>query len=165
MITGFAPIVNEDCRMLILGSMPSEASLAMGEYYGNPRNAFWPLVSDLLGEPYRSDYAARVDMLLRHGIALWDVVASCDRQGSGDADIRNVKVNDFPAFYTAHPRIRYVFFNGGKAWELYKRHVGMTESRHIYERLGSTSPAHAVSFEARLHDWRQLSNHLRGDMI
>jgi len=161
MITGFAPIADEDSRALILGSMPSEASLAKGEYYGHPRNAFWPLISALLGEPMRSSYAARVDMLRRNGIALWDVVASCEREGSGDAAIRRVVVNDFPAFYAAHPNIRYVFFNGGKAWELYKRHVGFDEGRHVYERLGSTSPAHAVPFESRLKDWQRLITRLR----
>ena len=88
MITGFAPIADEDSRVLILGSMPSEASLAKGEYYGHPRNAFWPLISALLGEPMRSSYAERVDMLRRNGIALWDVAASCEREGSGDAAIR-----------------------------------------------------------------------------
>jgi len=165
MISGFAPIVNEDSRVLILGSMPSEASLAKGEYYGNPRNAFWPLVSVLLGEPYRSSYMARVDMLLRHGIALWDVAASCERQGSSDAEIRRVSVNGFPAFYAAHPGIRSVFFNGGKAWALYKRYVGLTENEFFYQRLGSTSPAHAVSFEARLRDWQRLTDRLRGEMI
>ncbi len=113
MITGFAPIVDEDSRVLILGSMPSEASLAKGEYYGHPRNAFWPLISALLGEPMRSSYAARVDMLRRNGIALWDVVASCEREGSGDAAIRRVVVNDFPAFYAAHPT--YVMFSSTAA--------------------------------------------------
>jgi hypoxanthine-DNA glycosylase len=161
MIAGFAPIADAGSRVLILGSMPSEASLAKGEYYGHPRNAFWPLVSALFGESFRNDYAARVDMLLRHGVALWDVVASCEREGSGDAAIRRVTVNGFPAFYAAHPAIRYVFFNGGKAWELYKRYVGWMEDGHIYERLGSTSPAHAVSFEVRLEDWQRLIDRLR----
>jgi TDG/mug DNA glycosylase family protein len=161
MITGFAPIADEDSCVLILGSMPSEASLAKGEYYGHPRNAFWPLISALLGEPLRSSYAARVDMLLRHGIALWDVVASCEREGSGDAAIRHVVVNDFPAFYAAHPNIRYVFFNGRKAWELYKKHVGLNEDRYVYEQLGSTSPAHAVPFEERLRDWQRMIKRLR----
>lgn len=161
MITGFAPIADDDSRVLILGSMPSEASLAKSEYYGHPRNAFWPLISALLGEPLRSSYAARADMLLRHGIALWDVVASCERAGSSDAAIRNVVANDFPAFLAAHPKIRYIFFNGGKAWELYKKHIGLNDDRYVYERLGSTSPAHAVPFEARLRDWKRLTERLR----
>jgi TDG/mug DNA glycosylase family protein len=164
MISGFAPIADNDSRVLILGSMPSEASLAKGEYYGNPRNAFWPLVSALLGEPFRNDYAARVDMLLRHNIALWDVVASCEREGSSDANIRNVIINNFPAFYAAHPAIRHVFFNGGKAWSLYKKHVGFKEVSPAWSRLGSTSPAHVVNFEARLQDWQRLMDRLREEI-
>jgi TDG/mug DNA glycosylase family protein len=141
--------------------MPSEASLAKEQYYGHPRNAFWPLICALFAERYREDYAARKDMLIRHGVALWDVVAKCEREGSGDAAIHSVTVNDFPAFFTAHPAIGHVFFNGGKAYELYKKHVGLTENGLIYDRLGSTSPVHAISFEARMKDWKRLIKHLR----
>ncbi len=161
LIRGFAPIADANSRVLILGSMPSEASLAKSEYYGHPRNAFWPLVSALLGEPYREEYAARKAMLLRHGIALWDVAAACEREGSGDAAIRNVTANDFPSFFTAHPAVMHVFFNGSKAYELYKRHVGFSEGRFRYDRLGSTSPAHAISFEERLNDWTRILTHLK----
>jgi TDG/mug DNA glycosylase family protein len=161
MITGFAPIADERSLVLILGSMPSEASLAKGEYYGHPRNAFWPLMSALLKEPVNSGYPDRVDMLLRHRIALWDVVASCERDGSSDADIHNVSANDFSAFFAAHPAIRHVFFNGGKAYELYKKHSKPEDKGIVCHRLGSTSPAHAISFETRLNDWKCLLNHLR----
>jgi len=164
MITGFAPLADKRSRVLILGSMPSTASLAKSEYYGNPRNAFWTLVCALLGEPLRSDYTARVDMLLRHEIALWDVVTSCEREGSGDASIRNVTVNNFPAFFVEHPAIRYVFFNGGKAYALYKKHVGIEEGKITFERLGSTSPAHAILFEARLKDWQRITACLNKEM-
>jgi hypoxanthine-DNA glycosylase len=161
MIVGFPPVADARSRVLILGSMPSEASLAKGQYYAHPRNAFWPLMSALLGEPQRSDYAARLDMLLRHGVALWDVAAACEREGSGDAAIRDVIVNDFPAFFAAHPAIRRVYFNGGKAWALYRQHVLPTVDGYVCERLGSTSPAHVISFEARLMDWRRLTDYLR----
>ncbi len=161
MLYGFEPIADENSRVLILGSMPSEASLVKGEYYGHPRNAFWPLISAILGESYMSSYEARKAMLLRHGVALWDVVAACRREGSSDAAIRAVTVNDFPAFYLAHQQVRHVYFNGGKAFELYKKHIGFSQPDLSYDRLGSTSPAHAVGFEQRMEDWKRLTVSLR----
>lgn len=163
MIYGFEPIADANSRILILGSMPSEASLKKGEYYGHPRNAFWPLITALLGEPYQNDYAARKAMLLRHGVALWDVAAACEREGSSDAAIRNVAANDFTAFFAAHPGIKRVFFNGAAAHALYKKYIGFN-NRILYEKLGSTSPAHAVSFQSRLDDWRRLTTYIREGM-
>jgi hypoxanthine-DNA glycosylase len=162
-IRGFAPIADADSRVLILGSVPSIASLAKGEYYGHPRNAFWSLISALLGEPYQDDYVDRKLMLLRHGIALWDVVAACERSGSKDAAIRNAVINDFTEFFAAHSALRHVFFNGTKASELYKQHVGFSQGCIRYDRLGSTSPAHAVSFDKRLSDWQRILTHLQGE--
>lgn len=161
-IRGFAPVADENCRVLILGSMPSVASLEKGEYYGHPRNAFWPLVSALFGEPYREDYAARKAMLLRRGVALWDVAAACAREGSSDAAIRDVTVNDFAAFFSAHPAVKQVFFNGAKAQELFKKRVGLVFDGMQYHRLGSTSPAHAISFDKRLEDWRRMLPYIEG---
>ena len=158
----FAPIADADSRVLILGSMPSDASLAKGEYYGHPRNAFWPLISTLLGEPYQHEYDDRKLMLQRYGIALWDVVSECERLGSKDTAIRSAVINDFMTFFTAHPAVKQVFFNGSKAYELYKQHVGFSEGRVHYHRLGSTSPAHAVSFDKRLSDWQRILDHIKG---
>ena len=161
LLRGFAPIADADSRVLILGSMPSEASLAKGEYYGHPRNAFWPLISAILDEPYNSIYEERKTMLLRHGVALWDVVAECEREGSSDAAIRSVTVNAFPSFFAEHLKIKRVYFNGGKAFDLYKRHVGFEMKGIDYIRLGSTSPAHAVAFERRMEDWKRVADYLR----
>ena len=165
MIYGFGPIADSNSRVLILGSMPSEASLAKGEYYGHPQNAFWRLISEILEEPYDSDYEARKAMLLRNHVALWDVVAACEREGSSDAAIKTVTVNDFASFYTAHQQIRRVCFNGGKAFELYKKHIGLSSHGISYDRLGSTSPAHAVSFQRRLDDWKRLKEYIRGETL
>ena len=165
MIYGFGPIADSNSRVLILGSMPSEASLAKGEYYGHPQNAFWRLISAILEEPYDSGYEARKAMLLRHNVALWDVVAACEREGSSDAAIKTVTANDFASFYKEHPLIKYVYFNGGKAFELYKKHMGFSDQSIGYDRLGSTSPAHAVSFQKRLDDWKRLKEYLRGETL
>jgi TDG/mug DNA glycosylase family protein len=113
-LRGFAPIADENSRILILGSMPSVASLRKGQYYGHPQNAFWRLMPALLGEPFTEDYAQRTAMLLRHGVALWDVLKSCEREGSLDSNIKRPEVNDFAAFFDAHPRISRVYLNGGR---------------------------------------------------
>jgi hypoxanthine-DNA glycosylase len=107
-LRGFPPIADRRARILVLGSMPSEASLAAGEYYAFRHNQFWRICGALCGFPADAPYARRQSALKRARIALWDVVASCVRPGSLDADIdeTSVRVNDFAAFLTAHPGIR-----------------------------------------------------------
>ena len=153
---GFAPIADKNSRILILGSMPSVASLRKGQYYGNPQNAFWRLMAELLNEPYTEDYAEKTAMLLRNGIALWDVLRSCERAGSLDSNIKRPEVNDFSVFFNAHPHISCVYLNGGAAYTLFKKHVGFSFECIEFVRLGSTSPAHTVPFEQKLADWQQI---------
>jgi TDG/mug DNA glycosylase family protein len=160
-IYSFDPLVNKNCRVLILGSMPGKESLRKGQYYGHAQNAFWRLMSALLNEPYFEDYNERLAMLLRHGIALWDVIRSCDRETSLDAHIKNAVVNDFESFFGAYPDIRHVFLNGQKAYNTFARHVGFKFEGITFERLGSTSPAHAIAFEKRLVDWQRILMFLR----
>lgn len=156
----FAPVADSRSRMLILGSMPGKASLRKHQYYGHPQNAFWRLMCVLLKEPFADDYETRVNMLLRRGIALWDVIQSCRRQSSLDADIRNAVVNDFSSFFKQHPAIRHVFFNGQMAHNTFARHVGFDFDGIKFHRLGSTSPAHAIPFEKRVEDWYKLLPYL-----
>ena len=100
-IVGFPPVFDSGSRILILGSMPGEASLAAGQYYAHPRNAFWPLIAGVLGVSMPVDYADRLAMLQASGVALWDVIARCKRQGSLDSAIvaDTVCVNDFEGFF------------------------------------------------------------------
>lgn len=91
---GLPPVISLNSRVLILGTMPSKESLKHKQYYANPRNHFWPIISSILGKPMSSAYSERIACLLEYGIALWDVLASCDRLSSSDKDIRNVVVND-----------------------------------------------------------------------
>ena len=165
--SAFPPILGEAPRLMILGSMPSEASLAAQQYYGHPRNAFWPIMEVLLGLPAGSAYARRAQALREHGIALWDVIAACARPGSLDADIRpeTVRVNDFATLLDAHPGIRCIAFNGGTAEREFRRRVLPTlRDAHVAIerlRLPSTSPAHAgLSFEQKLGAWRLILNRL-----
>jgi hypoxanthine-DNA glycosylase len=165
----FPPVLGAASRVLILGSMPSEASLARGQYYGHPRNAFWPIIDRLLGLPAGADYARRTRALREHHIALWDVIAACARPGSLDADIRaeTVRVNDFAALFAAHPGIRCIAFNGGTAEREFNRRVlpALPDDQAEIERLRlpSTSPAHAgMRFEQKLDAWRAILGYLSG---
>jgi hypoxanthine-DNA glycosylase len=164
--SAFPPIIGERPRLLILGSMPGEASLRLGQYYGHGRNAFWPILCDLLPIPRDSDYPTRIAALKTHRIALWDVIATCARHGSLDANIRpdSIRVNDFGALFDTHPEIRCIAFNGGTAEREFRRRVlpGLhsTHRQMDYLRLPSTSPAHAgMTVDAKLAAWRVLLEH------
>jgi TDG/mug DNA glycosylase family protein len=120
----FAPITREDARILILGSMPSIMSLRKQQYYGHPQNHFWPIIYSLLELPLPSSYEQRVQGAINHHIAIWDVAASCEREGSSDSAIRNETVNDFQNLLLRLPQLQLICFNGTKARDLWKKHVG-----------------------------------------
>jgi len=159
-IHSFNPVAGADARLLILGSMPGEASLRAGQYYAHPRNAFWPLMCALLAAPPDLPYVARLQLLRKNKIALWDVLASCVRPGSADSDIdkSSLRPNDFARFFAAHPRLERIFFNGTKAEECYKKHVlpALPAAALLpLILLPSTSPARAtLSFHDKLELWR-----------
>jgi hypoxanthine-DNA glycosylase len=161
-VPGFAPVAAPDARVLVLGSAPSVISLQRGEYFGNPRNAFWPIMAELLGCPAGEDYAARTRMLLQARIAVWDVLAHAQRPGSLDASIvtGTAEVNDFAAFFADHPAVRAVFFNGRAARTFWDRRVaGVQElpSSLTLTTLPSTSPAHAsLSRGGKAAAWRHV---------
>ena len=161
-IQSFAPIENADAKILILGSMPSEASLRAGQYYAHPRNAFWRIMGDLLGTDLASPYDQRVQALKSARIALWDVLRSCRRKGSLDSNIDDESLvpNDLAAFFLNHPEIAHVFFNGTKAEQYYRKHIHpIIKIESIeYLRLPSTSPANAsISYERKLDAWRVIT--------
>lgn len=160
-LEGFPPIASPHAHTLILGSMPGAASLAAGEYYAHPRNAFWPIVCAVLGIAPTLPYAERARELAARGYALWDVLGACRRKGSLDADIEadSIEVNDFPVFFATHPAIARVFFNGTAAEACFRRHVAASVARPLrYRRLPSTSPANASrSAAAKLDAWREIA--------
>lgn len=149
-IYSYDPVADENSRLLILGTMPSVESLRRGFYYAHPRNAFWPIMSRILGENRPESIEEKKAMLLRHGVALWDCAHSCLRKGSLDADMREVILSDVPALLAAHPGIRRVFLNGGEAFRLY----GRMGSPLPGTRLPSTSPAYTLPFDQKLALWR-----------
>jgi hypoxanthine-DNA glycosylase len=155
LLHGLAPIVGRRPRVLILGNMPSVMSLAAGQYYGNPRNAFWRITADVLGFDATASYDERVCALVEHGIAMWDVLRSCRRVGSLDSAVeRNSMVpNDFGTFFDAHREIVRVVFNGAAAETNYRRLVAV-ETAPPSVRLPSTSPAHTMAYADKLAAWR-----------
>lgn len=158
----FPPVADPDtARILILGSMPGVASLAAQRYYAHPRNQFWPIMGALCGAGPDLPYAERLRALTGAGIALWDVLESCERAGSLDAaiDVRSAQANDFAAFLDAHPGIVRIAFNGGTAEKHFRRdvmpHLPPPARALDLLRLPSTSPAHAgMGAQEKLARWR-----------
>jgi hypoxanthine-DNA glycosylase len=158
--TGLPPVVDDSTRVLVLGSMPGEMSLYRQQYYAYPRNAFWRIMSDLIGVDVHADYRHRLDGLRSAGIGLWDVLRICERPGSLDSAIarQGMEPNDFEALFEYYPGISRVFFNGAKAEDLFERLVvpglGAPVTR---SRLPSTSPANAaIGYDAKLRAWRSV---------
>lgn len=154
----FAPVVGANPRVLILGSMPGLTSLNEQQYYAHPRNAFWWLMSELLGVPVELDYLARVEQLKLAGIAVWDVLYDCDRPGSLDSNIvrASEKPNDILGLLAKHSSIQMLAFNGAAAKSIFKRHCQSDLAGIKCVQLPSTSPAHAALSKAdKLIVWRQ----------
>lgn len=152
-LVGLPPVIARHTRLLVLGSFPGEASLRAGQYYAHPRNHFWPLVGSLLGEDLVAlPYAQRLARLRERGLGLWDVYASCRREGSLDQAIEDAEWNDFASLRRRAPGLRHVAHNGGESARA-RRHLealGFT-----VWRLPSTSPANASwSFERKREAWR-----------
>lgn len=160
-LQSFPPIEDSSATVLILGSMPGKESLRAGQYYAHPRNAFWPIMGELAGAAPTLPYQARIQLLKSAGIALWDVLASCTRAGSLDSDIdaASTAANDFAAFFSTHPGITRVFFNGAAAEKYFHKlvlHTLAPRPLH-YRRLPSTSPANAaMSYLQKLKAWEAI---------
>ena len=167
MVESFAPIVGAGARVLILGTLPSRASLEAGYNYAHPRNAFWPMMFDLFGagealEP-TTPFSERAELLRRSHIALWETIKQADREHSSlDSEIvASTEVpNDIVGLLHEYPTITHVFFNGGKAESSFRRLVAPQLERNppeqeiAYTKLPSTSPAHAArSYQQKLQAW------------
>lgn len=154
----FAPIVSPDSKILLLGTMPGEESLRLGQYYGHRNNQFWKLLYNIYKIPFSEDYEQRKALLLDNGLALWDVLQSCEGKGSLDSNIINEQPNDFVRFFKHYPHISHVVFTSRKAEELYRRYIGFDSSRE-YMTLPSPSPANArMTFDEKLRHWKVLSD-------
>lgn len=151
-LRGLPPIIATTAGTLILGSFPSEASLAAQQYYGHRQNQFWRLLGVLLDVPLAEmDYPDRKTALARAGIAVWDVYACCERAGSLDSAIREAVPNDFGRLKKLAPKLRRVCFNG-QAAARFAHHI--EELGYATAVLPSSSPAYTLSFEKKLAAWR-----------
>ena len=152
-LLGLPPVISRRTRLVVLGSFPGAASLAAGQYYAHPRNQFWPLLSAL----WQTDlgalpYARRLAVLRERGLGLWDVYASCAREGSLDSSIEDPELNDLASLRRLAPSLRAVVHNGSES----ARSMRLTATLGVpVVRLPSTSPANASwSFERKLAAWR-----------
>ena len=158
-VKSLKPIVSKMSKALILGSMPGEESLKLGKYYAHPRNAFWRIMGELFEAGPSLPYEERVARLQSAGVAVSDTLQTCVRSGSLDTSITKEVPNDFAAFFAEYPNITHVFFNGGKAEEVFRRRVlpALPKARHVFARLPSTSPANAsVTLADKVKKWSAL---------
>ena len=151
-----APVGANDARLLILGSLPGDASLAAQRYYAYPTNQFWRLLGGAIGEELAAlDYPARLDRLAARGIALWDVVADATRSGSLDGAIRGVRPNQLAEFVASHPRLAAIGFNGRTAAAIGRRALGPAHSIALID-LPSSSAAFTRPVAEKMVDWAVL---------
>ena len=155
LLGGFAPVIDDATKILILGSFPGVASLAAGQYYAHPRNQFWPLMAALIGvDLLAMPYAGRLARLQACQIGLWDVIGGCERSGSLDSAIRHAEENDFGSLRQRCPALQLVGFNGKTSGKFAAR---FTQAGLDTLVLPSSSPAYAsLSFNEKLGRWRKL---------
>ena len=153
----FDPVVDAQTRLLILGSLPGEKSLAHSQYYAHPQNKFWRLLGEILGvELTGLPYDARLASVLAHGVGLWDVVAQAHRAGSLDSNIRNRDDNDLPGLLARFPGIRAIAFNGGTAAKVGRKILDAGAAHYRIVELPSSSPAYTLPYAEKLRRWQVL---------
>jgi hypoxanthine-DNA glycosylase len=154
-LTGLAPVIAANTRILVLGSFPGAASLAAQQYYAHPRNQLWPILSVLTGDDLTSlPYQQRLVRLLAHDYGLWDVLGACERNGSLDSAIRNPAANDFARLRALCPQLKTVGFNGQASGKFAPQFAA---EGYCVLVLPSTSPAHAaLSFQQKMIAWERL---------
>ncbi|MGM5485146.1 MAG: DNA-deoxyinosine glycosylase [Nanobdellota archaeon] len=151
----FPAVYDERTKVLILGSFPGEESLRKGQYYGNKRNQFWKIIGEMINEDMLvMDYRQRLKTLKDNRIGLWDVVSSCEREGSLDNNIKDAEFNDIDSLEL--PDLKIICFNGRKAYS----RAGRINKNVKKALLPSTSPANAIKFEKKLNEWRIISEYI-----
>ncbi len=156
----FEPVVDAHTRVLVLGSLPGDASLKAGQYYGHPRNGFWRLIGGVTGRDLVAlPYPERLDALKAAGVGLWDVIAGAERNGSLDAAIRNAVVADLRGLVASLPELGAVAFNGATAARIGRRSLEGVDGPALID-LPSSSPAHARPLADKAAAWNSLKAHL-----
>lgn len=160
-LESFPPVLPDEPKVLILGSMPSVQSLEKQEYYGHPRNHFWPIMFELFKHKPLESYDEKIEFIKQKGIALWDTIGSCDREGSLDANIRNEKPNDIVELIKKKPSIRLIVCNGIKSYQMFKKYISLDDNLEIdVFKLPSTSPIpgrYNKTFSEKVEEWKIIT--------
>lgn len=163
-LNSFPPIIPKEPKVLILGSMPGKISLEKGEYYGNARNHFWPILFKLFKVEPIEEYEKKVAFVKERGIALWDSIGSCYREGSLDSNIMDENPNDIIGLLDKYPTIRLIACNGTKSYTTFKKNFNSEDLGAIrIIKLPSTSPIpgrYTKSFEGKVVSWSEILNHI-----
>ena len=152
----FKPSINNDSRILILGSMPGVKSLEEQQYYAHLQNRFWKVMASICNEPklHELDYNLKLKTLLKNNIALWDIIKSCTREGSLDSDIQNEMPNDIRNLLKLYPNIHTICLNGNKSYSAFKKYFPDLLDKYSCHKMPSTSPANArYSLDKLIEEW------------
>ncbi|RKQ18728.1 DNA-deoxyinosine glycosylase [Oceanobacillus bengalensis] len=159
-LISFPPILPDKPKVLILGSMPGKISLEKQQYYGNPRNHFWPILFELFHQVPLEDYNEKIDFVKRHGIALWDSIGACYREGSLDTSILDEEPNDIIGLLRDHPTIRLIACNGTKSYTTFQKNVDLSDWDDVRViKMPSTSPIpgrYTKSFMEKVESWSEI---------
>ncbi len=155
-IVGLVPVIDENSKVLILGTMPGVESLKQQAYYSHSRNLFWQLIGEITNGQVPVEYEDKKKYLLKNNIAIWDICKACIREGSLDSNISSETPNDIRTFIDEHPNIKTIAFNGKEAAKLFGKHIGNINGINLIV-LPSTSPANAgVSWDVKVKEWNKL---------
>lgn len=158
MLKSFAPVVDDETEVMVIGTMPGEASLKAQEYYAYKHNLFWVIMAELLndGEAF-ADYKSKLECLKRNHIGLWDNLQYCERKGSLDSNIKNARPNDFAALLKKYPKVRRLIFNGQQSYKFFRKFHSQLMTGVECLAAPSTSPANAsVRPVEKLAVWREV---------
>lgn len=154
--SSFPPIADEHIKILILGSLPGDKSLAESEYYAHPRNRFWKVLAEITSSIFPTNYEAKLKMLSENKIGVWDVVQKAQRVGSLDTNILDEVPNNLDEFIANHPNLEIIVFNGSKSQKLYDKYF-KRQPNVKYLEMPSTSPANAnYTFERLCEKWKEI---------
>ncbi len=155
----FAPSIDNNSKVLILGSMPGVKSLEEQQYYAHPQNRFWKVIGVICNEPnlHGFDYNLKLKTLLKNNIALWDTIKSCKRDGSLDSDIQNEVPNDINGLLRKYPNIKIICLNGNKSYSTFKKYFSNLLEKYSCYKMPSTSPANArYSLNNLIKEWSEI---------
>lgn len=163
-LISFDPILPESPRVLILGSMPSKLSFEKQQYYGNSRNHFWPILFELFQQEPLTDYEDKISFAKQYGIALWDTIGSCYREGSLDMNIVEEELNDIMGLLESYPTIKLIACNGTKSFQTFKKNIHLDPEMNVdVIKLPSSSPIpgkYTKSFTGKVEEWSQILKYL-----